>query len=65
MADTDSIQPPGEKMRKTLRWISETLAEHPEKTRHQIIQAAQVRFDLTPKECSFLDANFDKQPTKL
>jgi len=62
MAETDIIQPCGEKMRKTLRWISETLFAHPEKTRHQIILEAQVRFDLSPRECRFLEENFDDRP---
>jgi len=30
---------------------------HPEKTRQQIISEAEVRFDMSPKECDFVDRN--------
>ncbi|MEA2084531.1 MAG: hypothetical protein U9O82_09890 [Thermodesulfobacteriota bacterium] len=45
-------------MRKTIRWISETVQAHPEKSRQDIIREAEIRFDLSPTECSFLDQNF-------
>jgi hypothetical protein len=42
-------------MKKTLCWISEMLKLHPEKNRRQIISEAEIRFDLSPKECDFID----------
>lgn len=62
MSGPETIQPCGEKMRKTLRWVSEIVQSHPEKTRQQIIKEAEVRFDLSPKECCFLDNNFQGKP---
>lgn len=61
MGDTDSIQPQGDKIRKAVRWISETLREHPDKSRSQIVKEAEVRFDLTPRECTFLDQATNKE----
>lgn len=59
MGSVESVKPGGEKMRKAIRWISDTLLEHPEKTRREVIKEAEIRFDLSPKECAFLNANFD------
>jgi hypothetical protein len=58
MASTDELLPKGEKMRKTVRWISEMVQQHPEKSRKKILQEAETRFDLSPKECTFLNAHF-------
>lgn len=57
MSALDDILPPGDRMKKTLCWISEMMLSHPEKSRRQIIAKAQVRFDLSPKECSFIERN--------
>lgn len=58
MASSDDLLPEGEKMRKAIRWISETVTENPEKSRKKILLEAETRFDLSPKECGFLNANF-------
>jgi len=55
MPATDEIMPSGDKMKKTLIWISEMIKEHPGKSRQQIINEAETRFDLSPKECDFID----------
>ncbi len=55
MSSTDQVLPSGDKMKKTLCWISDMLKEHPEKNRQQIISDAEIRFDLSPKECDFID----------
>ncbi|NTV15616.1 MAG: hypothetical protein HGA96_17090 [Desulfobulbaceae bacterium] len=55
MGNTDTVQPQGDKIRKAVRWISETLREHPEKSRVKVVKEAEIRFDLTPRECTFLD----------
>lgn len=49
-------------MEKTIRWISETLLAHPERKRREVIREAEVRFDLSPAECAFLQKNFDTPP---
>ena len=58
MASTDAVLPEGQKIRKTVRWISETVKEHPDKSRKEVLQEAEIKFDLSPKECAFLNANF-------
>ena len=55
MSSVDKILPSGDKMKKTLCWISEMIKIHPEKSRQQIISEAEIRFDLSPKECDFVD----------
>jgi hypothetical protein len=60
MGDTDTTQPQGDKIRKAVRWISEMVREHPEKSRAKIVKEAEVRFDLTPLECTFLEQDTPK-----
>ena len=55
MSSVNEIMPSGDKMKKTVCWISEMIQAHPEKTRQQIISEAEIRFDLSPKECDFID----------
>ena len=55
MSSVNELLPSGDKMKKTLCWISEMLKTHPEKNRQQIISEAEIRFDLSPKECDFID----------
>lgn len=55
---TEQIQPEGDRIRKAIKWISGMVQEYPEKSRKDIIQEAEIRFDLTPKECSFLHEKF-------
>jgi len=57
MTPVEEILPSGDKMKKSLCWISEMLKAHPEKSRQQIIGEAEIRFDLSPKECDFIDRN--------
>ena len=58
MSQVEEIQPSGDKMKKTILWISEMVQLHPEKSRQQIICEAELRFDLSPKECDFLNRKF-------
>ncbi len=58
MSQVEEIRPSGDKMKKTITWISEMVQTHPEKTRQQIICEAEIRFDLSPKECDFLQRQF-------
>lgn len=63
MSAVDEILPSGDKMKKTLYWISEMLQTHPEKSRQQIISEAEMRFDLSPKECDFIDRKLRNEHT--
>jgi hypothetical protein len=54
MTSIEKLQPRGEKMRKTVRWICETLRDNPGKGRMQVIREAEIRFDLSPLEANFI-----------
>jgi hypothetical protein len=49
-----SIQPQGEDLRKAVKWISEKRQENPQMTTDQLIGAACLKFDLSPKDAEFL-----------
>jgi len=51
---------PSANLKKAVVWLGETMQEHPEKKREKVLQEAQLRFDLTPAECEFLQNNFSK-----
>lgn len=55
MTSETPLQTTSSKLKKALIWLSETLHDHPEKTRQTVLCEAQLRFDLTPAECAFLD----------
>ena len=55
MSSVDEILPSGDRIKKAIYWISEMVKEHPEKKRRQIINEDEIRFDLSPKECDFID----------
>ncbi len=55
---TEDLKPKGEKLRMAIKWISETCKENPERRRKEIIQEAEMRFDLSPRECEFLNEKF-------
>lgn len=58
MPQTDQVQPSGDKIKKAVRWLSEMVQNHPDKKREEILKEAEIRFDLSPAECNFLDNNF-------
>lgn len=50
-------QRPGDKMKKAICAFSELLQQHPEKNRASLLHQVEIKFDLSPKECEFLDAH--------
>ena len=54
-----AIQPKGEKMRQTVRWISEKLKEDETRSVSALIQEAALRFNLSPKEEEFLRSFYE------
>lgn len=60
MGEIESLQGFSANLKKAICWIGETVQEHPEKKRDAIITEAELRFDLTPRECEFLNNNFKK-----
>lgn len=55
---TSPTQRPGDKMKKAICAFSELLEQHPEKDRQSLLHQVEIRFDLSPKECEFLDTHF-------
>ena len=53
-----SIQPEGESLRKAVRWISEEEKAGSSKTRQQLMNAACLKFNLTPVEAEYLARSF-------
>ena len=45
-------------LKKAIHWLSESVQEHTGKSRDAILSEAQLRFDLSPRECEFLNRNF-------
>ncbi|WP_035273293.1 hypothetical protein [Desulfogranum japonicum] len=63
MGDGSGLYSHGEKMKKVLCWISEMQELHPEITRVALLQQAEIKFDLCPADCVFLEKNFSKTHT--
>jgi len=49
-----SIEPEGEELRKAVKWISEERIDNPNKKIHQLIEAACLKFNLSPRDAEFL-----------
>ena len=58
MSDQAPLNHKSANLKKALVWMAETLHDHPEKQRPVILQEAELRFDLTPLECDFLERHF-------
>jgi hypothetical protein len=58
---THPTQKPGEKLKKALKAFSDLVEQHPEKSRKILLEEIEIKFDLTPKECEFLNSHFDKE----
>ena len=58
-----TIQPDGEMIRKAVKWISEERQTDPSKKHQQMIEAAALRFNLSPMEVEYL-SNFFKTDNK-
>ena len=55
-----TIQPDGEMIRKAVKWISEERQTDQSKNHRQLIEAASLRFNLSPVEVDYL-SNFLKK----
>jgi hypothetical protein len=51
---SNPIQPEGETLRRAVKWLSTERKHHPEKTFAQLINAACLQFDLSPKDAAAL-----------
>ena len=51
----------GDKKKQALSELCELLKKYPDKSRQALLQQVEIKFDLTPKECEFLNRNFQEQ----
>ena len=56
-----TIHPPGDKMQKAIKEFSQLLEEKPEIERRRLLEKVVIKFDLSPKECEFLERHFTKE----
>lgn len=64
MSDSKHVPNLSANLKKAVCWISEVVQEHPEKRRNEIMKEAELRFDLSPLECEFLNKNFSELSAK-
>ena len=58
MSNNASLYSRSDKMKKALIWLCETQQQKPDAKRDKLLQEAEIRFDLSPADCAFLDKNF-------
>ncbi len=47
-----------EKLKKVIVWVSTKREEDPSLTLKEAFRKAEITFDLSPKECDFIERNF-------
>jgi len=60
MSEVEKLQPAGDKMRRVVMWISETVQTYPQKNRLDILREAEIKFDLSPRECEFIETKLNE-----
>jgi len=58
MSTQQPTQATGDKTRQALTELSDLHQQHPKKSRQSLLQQVAIKYDLTPKECEFLNRNF-------
>jgi hypothetical protein len=58
MSSQQPTQSAGDKTKKALAELCHLLEKHPDKSRQALLQQVEIKYDLTPKECEFLNRNF-------
>lgn len=49
-----TIMPEGEAVRKAVKWISDNLKDDPDQSVQKLINQADLRFNLAPKDTEYL-----------
>ncbi|MEE4134976.1 MAG: hypothetical protein V2I32_02775 [Desulforhopalus sp.] len=57
----ESIYPSGDKITKAIKEFSLLLEEKPDRTRRQLLCEVALQFDLSPRECLFLEEHFSQE----
>ncbi len=53
-----TIQPEGESLRKAVRWISEEKKAGSSKSQQELMEAACLKYNLTPMEAEYLSRSY-------
>jgi len=56
-----SIMPEGSAVRKAVQWVSRMREEEGKISLKSLVEQACVRFNLSPKDCDFLNRFFSEQ----
>jgi hypothetical protein len=59
---TSSILPPGEMLRRAVKWISDQRLDHPQESIQQLVEQASFRYDLSPGETDWLLRSITETP---
>jgi len=52
----------GDKLKRAVRHFSELIELHPEESRLKILEKVQLKFDLSPADCEFLNRQLREDP---
>ncbi len=63
MTSSLPTQRPGDKLKKAIELFSELLTTKPGKTRTELLHEVEKKFDLSPRECDFLNSHFCEEDT--
>ncbi|MEN8200477.1 MAG: hypothetical protein ABFR63_10450 [Thermodesulfobacteriota bacterium] len=58
MTSQQPTQKTGDKTKQALAELAELTEKNPDKSRQSLLQQVEIKYDLTPKECEFLNRNF-------
>ncbi len=61
MTSTLPTQQAGDKMKKAIKLFSELLSKKPDASRSTLLNEVEIKFDLSPRECEFLNNHFSKE----
>lgn len=56
-----TIHPPGDKLQKAIKEFSELVEENPGLERWKLLEKVVKKFDLSPKECDFLERHLKNE----
>jgi hypothetical protein len=51
-----------DKLQAALKALSELALKFPEKNRGELLQQVELKYDLSPRECEFLNRHFNTKP---
>ena len=49
-----------DKLKRAVAYFSELVESHPKRSRLELLHEVQLKFDLSPAECEFLNKNLGK-----